>query len=628
MNILLHKLLALSRTKKRAMMLCSDVASLFIALWLAFILKAGIKLFLSDLHWFVFPAFVLISIPIFIRFGLYRSIVRYMDLDATASIFKAVTVSVLLGYSFLWLLRFVGVDAVFSRSVMVSYWLTLLMLIFASRTAVRWLYQVMAGRRKTLHKIAIYGAGITGAQLATVLQQAGDMEPVAFFDDRKDLHGSELSGIRIYSPHKIESLLSKLNISQVILAMPSISLSRRKTIMDRLARSSVRTMVVPNLVELASGAKKVQDVREIEIADLLGREVISADKKLLENCIRGKSVLVTGAGGSIGSELCRQIICLDPKKLILLERAEYALYLIEEELKHSQISLIPVLGCVLDQPRLENLLSTHQVNTVYHAAAYKHVHIVENNPIEGVKNNILGTLSVARASLSCGVEKVVFISTDKAVRPTSVMGASKRFAELILQGLSRSYPLTQFCMVRFGNVLDSSGSVVPIFRQQIQRGGPVTVTHPQVTRYFMTIPEAVQLVLQAGSLGNGGDVYVLDMGKPVKIYDLARKMIHLSGFTIQDDENPNGDIQIQFTGLRPGEKLFEELLISEKATGTEHPMIMRESETELSWEELEASIRALEKACAIYDVEKVIQTIKEVVRWYVPMPHTEYSTLS
>ncbi len=430
--------------------------------------------------------------------------------------------------------------------------------------------------------------------------------------------GVEIHGVKVYSPERISTLIDEKNISQVFLAMPSLLHRHRRKILEKLEIHPVHVRTLPDIADLVSGKAKVSDIREVDVSDVLGREAVPPVPELIERCIRDKNVMVTGAGGSIGSELCRQIIEHAPSKLILFEQSEYALYKIEKELDAYDVNfeIIAVLGSVVDYVRIASVLKCFAVHTVYHAAAYKHVPLVEHNPIEGLKNNVFGTWHAAEAAKAAGVETFVLISTDKAVRPTNIMGATKRLAELVLQGMNDKSDTTRFTMVRFGNVLDSSGSVIPLFRKQIKNGGPVTVTHPEVTRFFMTIPEAAQLVLQAGSLGEGGDVFVLEMGDSIKIDDLARSMIHLSGLEVCDDENPDGDIVIEYTGLRPGEKLYEELLIGDNVTGTEHPKIMRADEEKLSWEQLLSYRSKFEDAIKNFETRKIKLLLEEVVSGY------------
>jgi FlaA1/EpsC-like NDP-sugar epimerase len=461
-------------------------------------------------------------------------------------------------------------------------------------------------------------------QLASALRSGHEYMPVAFIDDKKALQGASIASIKVHSSDGLDELIAKRRIKEILLAMPSLSKGEQKRILDKLEPLKIKIKVTPPIESLLSGELRVQDVREIEIEDLLGRDQVVPDARLISTCISGKAVMVTGAGGSIGSELCRQIIRLRPARLILLDMSEFALYSIEQELRALRASLefdtelIPFLGSVLEQEKCKRILTVFSVETIYHAAAYKHVPLVEHNPIEGIRNNVFGTLSIAQAAIEARVTSFVLISTDKAVRPTNVMGSSKRLAELILQAFAKQKTNTRFCMVRFGNVLGSSGSVVPLFRRQIMAGGPITVTHPEITRYFMTIPEAAQLVLQAGAMGEGGDVFVLDMGEPVKIMDLAKRMVHLSGLEVRSDATPDGTIEIQHVGLRPGEKLYEELLIGENVEGTEHPLIMRAQEAEIPWAMLQGWLTELGGACNSFNYEQVRALLLKVVSEYTP----------
>ena len=489
-----------------------------------------------------------------------------------------------------------------------------------------------------LPKVVIYGAGAAGNQLVAALRLGKQMRPVAFIDDDCSIADRVISGLQVYKPKHIQRMINETGAEQLLLAIPSSSRARRREILGYLEGYPLHVRSVPGFMDLASGRVKVDDIQEVDVADLLGRDAVPAQDELLERCIKSRVVLVTGAGGSIGSELCRQILTLQPTHLLLFDHGEYNLYCVLSELEQRiesdalSVKLLPILGSVRYQDRLLEVMKTWSVDTVYHAAAYKHVPMVEHNIAEGILNNVIGTLNTAQAAVQAGVENFVLISTDKAVRPTNVMGSTKRLAELVLQGLSRELaPVlfgdtsnvshvnkTRFTMVRFGNVLGSSGSVIPLFHKQIQAGGPLTVTHPKITRYFMTIPEAAQLVIQAGSMGQGGDVFVLDMGEPVKIVELAEKMIHLSGLSIRSDKNPHGDILINFSGLRPGEKLYEELLIGDNVASTSHPMIMRASEEFLGWEILKVRLQNLLDAVEKGDYALVRQLLKETVSGYSP----------
>ena len=486
----------------------------------------------------------------------------------------------------------------------------------------RWYVQRKRRKRKT--NVAIYGAGATGMELVTALRSGDKYEPVALLDDSIDPYSVVYHGLKVESPLAIADLVKKKEIEQVLLALPSIPAWRKKEILKTLEPLPVRVRTVPSMAQLVSGDARVEQVRDIEIEDLLGRDPVEPNYELLNANVAGKVVMVTGAGGSIGSELSRQLIRCKPTRLMLFERSEFSLYAIDSELRLMaaesgyNVEIIPLLGCVQDYDRVSSVLGAFKVDTLYHAAAYKHVPIVEQNVTEGVKNNVFGTLQVAKAAAEANVGLFVLISTDKAVRPTNVMGASKRMAELVLQALAKSKTNTCFSMVRFGNVLGSSGSVVPLFQKQIREGGPITVTHPDIIRYFMTIPEAAQLVIQAGAMAKGGDVFVLDMGEPVKIADLARTMVRLMGLEVKEGDDLEGDIEIKYTGLRPGEKLFEELLIGENAHGTAHPRIMRAHEISLTWEKLSVVLSELKRACDEKDCEAIRELLLNSETGYVP----------
>lgn len=639
-------LVALPRRQKRFLQLAADTLLIWLALWLSFAVRLG-DVFAAkpfDGHGWLFIAAPLIALPIFIRMGMYRAVMRYVGSDALLAIAKAVSLSALvLALAVYW---YVGPTAVVPRSMVFNYWWLSLLLLGGVRLAMRqfftgnWLDPLNLQRVASsgVARVAIYGAGTAGNQLLAALRLSKTMRPVAFVDDDAGVANRVIAGLRVYTPKHIQQMIDETGADEILLAMPSISRARRREILDALEPYSLHVRSVPGFTDLASGRVKVEDIQEVDIADLLGRDAVPPRQDLFERCIKDQVVLVTGAGGSIGSELCRQILASGARTLLLFEHSEFNLYSIHSELQQRiereslSIRLVPILGSIRNFGRLFDILQTWRVNTVYHAAAYKHVPMVEHNVAEGVLNNLVGTTNAAQASIKAGVANFVLISTDKAVRPTNVMGSTKRLAEMVLQALSReSAPLlfgqeqgvhqvnkTRFTMVRFGNVLGSSGSVIPLFREQIKQGGPVTVTHPNITRYFMTIPEAAQLVIQAGSMGQGGDVFVLDMGSPVKIADLAEKMIRLSGLSVRDESTPHGDIAIEFTGLRPGEKLYEELLIGEDVKPTEHPMIMRAEEDMLPWEELKARLQALLAAVDEDDYARVRMLLRETVHGYVP----------
>ncbi len=613
--------LELSRIHKQLIAVSVDLLMLPVTFYLALVLRYDhIDLSLIRQYVWFMIATPLISIPIFIRIGLYRAVIRFIDQKIIYIVIFGVTFSVVL---LIALAAFATHMNGISRGVFGIYWVSAITYIVTSRFIAKG-YALHASGMQRGREVVIYGAGRAGMQLASALRSGHEYLPVGFIDDNKALQGATIAGIKVYSPDKLHDLIAKKGIKEILLAMPSLTKGQQKRILDRLEPFKLKIKVTPSVESLISGELRVQDVRDIELEDLLGRDPVPPDQRLISSCITDRTVLVTGAGGSIGSELCRQIIKLRPARLILLEISEFALYSIEQELKAIQgelkidVDLRPFLGSVLDQEKCERILRTFSVETIYHAAAYKHVPLVEHNPIEGIRNNVFGTLSIARAALATEVQSFVLISTDKAVRPTNVMGASKRLAELILQAFARQNPKTRFCMVRFGNVLGSSGSVVPLFRKQIMDGGPITVTHPEITRYFMTIPEAAQLVLQAGALGEGGEVFLLDMGEPVKIIDLAKRMVHLSGLEIRSDENPDGTIEIKHVGLRPGEKLYEELLIGGDVEGTEHPLIMRAQEAEIPWAILQDLLKELDESCQRFHYEHVRELLLQAVAGYVP----------
>ena len=473
------------------------------------------------------------------------------------------------------------------------------------------------------NNVLIYGAGEAGIQLSTALNGSREFKPVAFIDDAIDIQNQSINGLKVFSKDDLNYLVKQENVKEIFLAIPSISRIKRKEIIDYLEPFPVLVRSLPSLSELAQGKVKVNDLLEIDVKDLLGRESVPPNSNLLRTNISEKVVLVTGAGGSIGSELCRQILSLKPMKLVLYEISESALYVIEQELiniNKFSIDIFPVIGSISDNVRLTYICNYYGVQTIYHAAAYKHVPLVEFNQSQGVLNNAIGTRLAAEAALSANVETFVLISTDKAVRPTNVMGASKRVAELTLQALAKETNRTCFTMVRFGNVLNSSGSVIPLFKKQIKDGGPLTVTHSKVVRYFMTIPEAVELVIQAGAMAKGGEVFILDMGDPIRIYDLAVKMIKLSGLQVCDESNPNGDIEIKYTGLRPGEKLYEELLVDGDFYNTENKLIMRAEEDMISWDKLEPTLDQIREAAMLLEMEKIDNLLKKLVPQFNPKP--------
>ncbi len=609
------------RKQKKLIMVLADLLWIPGAIWLATIIRYGHFDFVVT--WrdvLVYGMTTIITMFVFLRLGLYRAVIRFMGKEAIEAVIRGVTFSSV----------FLGAMIVFSRaeiprSVPFIYWGIAMLFIGGSRFSV-WFY-CQSSSKKNSRKVAIYGAGDAGVQLLKLIKHSTELDVVAFFDDNKKIKGHTVAGIKVFRPHHLHELVQKHNIEQVFIALPSVTAKRKKEIINLLESESVLVKTIPSLDKIVNGKVNIEELREIEIEDLLGRESVAPDEALFEQCIKDQVVLVTGAGGSIGSELCRQIIKHSPRQIILFEISEFALYSLEQELIKvipADIKLTALLGSVQDKKRIQSIFTVYGVNTVYHAAAYKHVPIVEENIIEGIRNNIFGTRYAAEAAQNAGVSTFVLISTDKAVRPTNVMGTTKRFSEMVLQALSemsrslKKESVTRFCMVRFGNVLGSSGSVVPLFKKQIKNGGPVTVTHPDIIRYFMTIPEAAQLVLQAGALGKGGDVFVLDMGEPVKIADLARKMIHLSGFEVKDELSEEEGIEISYSGLRHGEKLYEELLIGDNVTGTRHPRIMRAEEKMLSLSVIDEKMALLDEACNDFNIAWVREILLESETGYVP----------
>ncbi len=599
-------------------MILADLVWLPLSLWLAISLRWGEQPYHTDYQeLIVYILNTLFSVVVFLKLGLYRAVIRFMGIEAFLAVIKGISISALIVGTLVFLTRADGIP----RSIPFIYWGIALFFVGGSRFIIWFYYQSLL--KKDKEKVAIYGAGDAGRQLLTALRQGSEYEPVLFLDDNRKLKGQVINGLKVYRPHHLEKFIQQEGIKQVLLAMPSIAIHQKRKIIADLEPLPVQVKTIPVLADIVSGKAKIAELREVDIQDLLGRDSVAPDNQLFDKCIKNKVVFVSGAGGSIGSELCRQIIKHQPRHLVLFELSEYALYSIEQELKKilpEGIQMTALLGSVQDKKRLQSIFMVYGVQTVYHAAAYKHVPIVEENIVEGIRNNIFGTYRAAEAAFDSGVETFVLISTDKAVRPTNVMGATKRFSEMVLQALADRHTMqgTRFCMVRFGNVLGSSGSVVPLFKKQIKQGGPVTVTHPDIVRYFMTIPEATQLVIQAGALGQGGDVFVLDMGEPVKIADLARKMIHLSGYEVKDENNPNGDIELVYTGLRPGEKLYEELLIGDNVTGTQHPRIMRAQEKMLSYDTIHRKMQLLDEACNDFNIAWVREILLESETGYVP----------
>ena len=637
-------LLALPRSVKKLLVIAVDIALVLASVWMAFFLRLDQASLPQLQQRYVYLLAPLLAIPIFIRFGLYRAIFRYTGMAALATTVKAVTLYGAFFFGALLLFKWEGVP----RSTGLIQPILFLLLVSTSRALARfWLAGWSAKAKHTEGRLLIYGAGDAGVQTASALGVSSQFVMLGFIDDDAKKVGRSINGVNIMASSEVANAVERMGVTDILLAMPSLGREQRNRIIARLGSLPVHVRTLPGMVDLASGKVAVQDFQELGAEDLLGREPVPPNRALLARNLADKVVLVTGAGGSIGGELCRQIILERPCQLVLVEHNEFGLYTIHAQLiglcaEHGlAIEVVPLLASVGNFGRLREICQLYKPATVYHAAAYKHVPLVESNPSEGVLNNVFGTLNMARAAMENGVAHFVLISTDKAVRPTNVMGATKRMAELVLQAIAANpfvrfhlpdgtvSPAVQnktvFAMVRFGNVLDSSGSVVPLFRRQLQHGGPLTVTHEEVTRYFMTIPEAAQLVLQAGAMAAGGDVFVLDMGQPVKIMDLARRMVRLSGMTLKDESNPQGDVEITITGLRPGEKLYEELLIGDNPIGTAHERIMKAREVFVPWEELSPILVQMRQA-AIQSNEGVIRDIlTTLVHGYRPVPYESSS---
>ena len=617
---LINKLTDLNRITKQLVMMFFDSVLIVLVLLSSFSIRLGYFYWpKEEIFWIIFGA-PIIAIPIFIGYRLYHSVVRYIGASALGSTAQAATLYALAWALLSYMATIGGIPGVsgIPRSVIFINWMLTVIVIGGVRVLARWLFtdeNLSTNEEKT--KVIIYGAGSAGRQLSHALQLSSEYTHVAYIDDDPSRHGNYINNIPVFSQNEIQLQIRKNNVSEILLALPSISRKKKNEIIEKLRLLSVHVRSLPSLSRLAEGKVRIDDLLEIDIGDLLGRDPVDPNKKLLKTKIQDKVVLVTGAGGSIGSELCRQILFLKPERLILYEISESSLYKIEQELINTfapNIKISSLIGSVSDTKRMKNIFNRYKVQTIYHAAAYKHVPLVEYNQSQGVLNNTIGTMLLAQAAISEKIETFVLISTDKAVRPTSTMGASKRVAELILQALANQTSSTCLTMVRFGNVLDSSGSVIPLFKKQIKKGGPVTVTDANMVRYFMTIPEAVELVIQAGAMGEGGDVFVLDMGEPVKIYDLAIKMIHLSGLQVLDNNNPDGDIEIMYTGLRPGEKLYEELLVGSNVIKTENKLILRAQEKMLDWEILEPMIIKLRDA----SIDNKTRRIRELLLKIVP----------
>lgn len=616
-----YRLMTMGRNSKKLIMVLADMVALPLAMWSAYALRLADWWPIERMvdAWWLFCVTPLFGLLIFTKLGLYRAVVRFMGAQAIWAVAKGVLLLALIMWSMAFFFKLEG----FPRSVPVNFALAALVYVGGSRLFVRNYYHWLLKTYVEKEPVLIYGAGGAGVQLATALAGGREFMPVGFLDDEKSHWGSTVGGIRVYSPLGLSDVISQLGVTHVLLALPSIDKGERKRILETLSEYSVHVKTIPSMPEIVSGTA-LDALREIDPEDLLGREPVPPIQNLIEKSIQDKVVLVSGAGGSIGSEICRQVLASSPRALILYDISEFALYSIEQDLSRRlseldvNFPIYPILGSVLDEDHVRKVIQKFEVQTIYHAAAYKHVPIVEHNLFQGVRNNSMGTRVMAQVANDLEIERFVLISTDKAVRPTNVMGATKRLAELVLQDLAENNSKTVFSMVRFGNVLGSSGSVVPLFKKQIQGGGPITVTHPDITRFFMTIPEAASLVIQAGSMAKGGDVFVLDMGEPVRIVDLARRMIQLMGYEIRSSDNPEGDISIEFSGLRPGEKLYEELLIGDEVIGTDHPKIMRAQEELLDSVELVDIFSKLEISAENGDCAEGRRLLQTAVQGFVP----------
>jgi len=628
----IDRLVRLPRSQKRWLMVLADVVMLPLALWSGFVIRLA-EPFPPIMFetWWLFPLVVMVGIPVFVKLGLYRAVIRFMGSRTVWAVGSGVIILALT----LWAAVAIGRVESFPRSVPINFAFVAFLYVGGSRFLMRSFYRSFVTPEMRAEPVIVYGAGDAGVQLQSALKAGGRFRVAAFVDDDSSLQGSSIDGVSVHSPRHLGKLLKRHQVQRLLLAIPSGTRAERKHILEKLEPLPLYVQSIPALEAVVSGQARLEQLEDIDVADLLGRDAVTPDQTLLECSIRGRVVMVTGAGGSIGSELCRRILQLQPAALLLYERNEFALYRVERWLVNRAkregwvIPIQALLGSVNNERRVSSVLKEFGVQTVYHAAAYKHVPIVEENLIEGIRNNALGTATLADAAINAGVERFILVSTDKAVRPTNVMGATKRLAEMILQDRARYQTTgTIFSMVRFGNVLGSSGSVVPLFHQQIRAGGPVTVTHPEITRYFMSIPEAAELVIQAGAMAEGGEVFVLDMGEPVRIQDLAHRMIHLHGRQVKKDGEPEDGIEITYTGLRPGEKLHEELLIGDDVAPTLHPRIMRVREGCVSGSDLTAALEALDSAERDMDTEAARMILKGVVREYTPEQHPSRASVS
>jgi FlaA1/EpsC-like NDP-sugar epimerase len=618
---MLTEVLDWPRSVKRQVVILVDVLLAWLATWVAYSLRYETLHWPVGDQWWVYLLGPVLAVPIFVRFGLYRAIFRYTGMDALFATGQAIAVYALVRIVILYWAKW----PVFPLTLGVLQPLIFFVLIGSSRVVARfWLAGISLRRQPIQGRLLIFGAGAAGVQTSSAMAVTGHLKLFGFIDEDPTKIGQTINGVPVFAVTEIPILVHKLGITDILLAIPSASRERRNKIIESLRLLPVHTRTLPGLIDLTSGRVTVKDFRELDVEDLLGREPITPQPDLLTRSLFNQTILVTGAAGSIGSELCRQILREHPRRMLLLDHNEFGLYALQRELQaeclaeNSDVELVPLLASVANRRRLDWVCATYRPDTVYHAAAYKHVPMVECNPSEGILNNVFGTLNLAQAALAARVASFVLVSTDKAVRPTNLMGASKRMAELVLQALaSQAEPHgTCFSMVRFGNVLGSSGSVVPMFREQLAQGGPLTITHPEVTRYFMTISEAAQLVLQAASMAVGGEVFVLDMGEPVKIIDLARRLVGLSGLRVRDQQQPDGDIEFAFVGLRPGEKLYEELLIGDNPTVTQHPRIMKAREDFIAWPELMSHLQRLQQAATEENLELIRLVLQTCVHGF------------
>ena len=612
---IINKVKQLTRREKQSLMIGVDI------ILLPFALCISLSLRLSNLwpvhywllNWWMLLLIPILSIPLFIHYGLYRAVLKYMGYQVIIATVKAVTLASLCLGTLMMFVR----DMYFPRSTIMIYWFVSILMIIASRYIMKAILYLQEPNKKP---IGLYGAGEAGSQVIDNLRSSSEYVPVALFDDDNTKWGTVINSMWVYSSDEMGEVIKKKEIKLILLAILGITQEERRRILQNISKFPVEVRMIAGIDNLISGDFNLQRVQSVDVKDILGRDPVAPNIDLLQKNIKRKNILVTGAGGSIGRELCKQIINLNPNKIVLYENNEFALYKTHMELKEFMpyVKIIPLLSSILDAIKFKDTLQQHDIHTIYHAAAYKHVPLVEINPLDGIRNNIIGTYNCVKGALEAAVDTFILISTDKAVRPSNVMGASKRFSELILQGAHKCSNGNNFSMVRFGNVLDSAGSVVPLFRHQIKKGGPVTVTHPEITRYFMSIPEAVELVIQAGAMAKGGDVFVLEMGEPVRIMDLAKKMIHLSGYELRNSDFPDGDIEIKITGLRPGEKLNEELIIGNNVYSTDHPQILKAEEKSINWKEIEEKTLKIKSACESLDINEACNTLKSCVDDWKP----------